>query len=206
MSEQPLRNEMHQYLDQIVTSQKYMLRQAEAELEKLNAYENPTAFELLCVRAFTHAYAGMNEAAISDLTALASQKEGQTPRILNKLAQVLLRQGGLDNISQVSDLSARVLSLPDSSQGDRWLAYHNMALACLSSKDYEGARAYETKALLESDDSRSRIVLNFVNSSQAPDAKDMELLSAAGPEHAPAKSPSSLPELSPVPLFIGMEH
>src|ERR1035441_9453449 len=71
MSEQPLRNEMHQYLDQIVTSQKYMLRQAEAELEKLNAYENPTAFELLCVRAFTHAYAGMNEAAISDLTALA---------------------------------------------------------------------------------------------------------------------------------------
>ena len=197
--------EMRGYLTSIVASQEYMLERTREEFAKLES-SDLTPLDLLTIRAFIHSYAGMHEAAIADLNAIAGRKEGQTARVLNKLAQELLRSGAENNVEQVHAISERVISLPASSSGERWLAYHNMALAHLAKQDLSNAETYEKKALSEVNDPRSHTVLEFIRSSRVPDSKNIAFFAAELSTGATTEGSQNLSLSTTVGFFAANER
>lgn len=150
-------------LERVVESQEYFAIAARTELNKLSEMLQPTPFDVLRCQAFVHAHAGMNDLADSELNALASQPEGQTPDILNKLAQVKLRRSREDDALEAKLAAERVLTLDGLTDGDKWLAHQNLGLAFLALGDVGAAETHANKALKHSDDQRTRDLITSIN-------------------------------------------
>ncbi|WP_339413606.1 hypothetical protein [Pseudomonas sp. EA_35y_Pfl2_R5] len=150
-------------LERVVESQEYFAVAARTELNKLSELLQPTPFDVLRCQAFVHAHAGMNDLAVSELNALASQSEGQTPDILNKLAQVKLRRSREDDALDAKLAAERVLALDGLADRDKWLAHQNLGLAFLALGDMEAAESHASKALEHSNDPRTYDLIASIN-------------------------------------------
>jgi tetratricopeptide (TPR) repeat protein len=158
-------------LNNVLRNQEYFIRAIRREIDGIAHKEVAavTTGDILHARAFTWAYAGLNELARHDLETLISQNETRTAQNVNKLAQVLIRMGGAENLEQaitLSKLSASELAKADS---EKWLAHHNLMLAYNGLGQRAEAVAAGDEALAIVDDPRTSAVVGALKSSNKPD-------------------------------------
>lgn len=156
-------------LEAIVASQEYFARLARDELEKLRSGKSFDEFETLRSQAFIHAHVGMNDLAARQLNALASESRGQTPAILNKLAQVQLRRLQPGDAEAAVAAASLVLGMESASSGDLWFAHHNIGLAKFALGNREEAEAHATQALQFVDDPRTHELMSAIESARIHD-------------------------------------
>lgn len=148
-----------EYLESIVTSQEYIARAARDELVRLREKPDAEPAAVMRASALIHAHAGINDQAIAQLNALVGEDGGASPELLNKLAQVRLRRQSEGDLASATAAASRVLELDDVSDGERWFAHQNLALAHWAGGDHEIALVHAEKAINLSDDPRTRAIL-----------------------------------------------
>jgi hypothetical protein len=148
-----------EYLENVVASQEYLARAARDELVRLREKPDAGPSDIMRASALIHAHAGINDQAIAQLNALVGEDGGERPELLNKLAQVRLRRQKKDDLASATAAASRVLELEDASQGDRWFAHQNLAVAHWAGGDRANALTHAEEAIKLVDDPRTRAIL-----------------------------------------------
>ncbi|MBX9661177.1 MAG: hypothetical protein K2X00_21685 [Nitrospiraceae bacterium] len=148
-----------EYLESIVISQEYLAQAARDELVRLREKPEADLATVMRASALIHAHAGINDQAIAQLNALVGEDGGKKPELLNKLAQVRLRRQSEGDIAGATAAASRVLELDHVSDGERWFAHQNLALAHWAGGDRENALSHAEEAISLIDDPRTRAIL-----------------------------------------------
>lgn len=142
----------------LIQSAEYYAQAMRREVASLEENANVTQLDVLRTRGFVFAFAGQDEAARHDLEAVVSQESGRTAKVLNKLAQVLVRIGGKDNLERAAELGEMAGGLAENSD-EKWHSLHNVALAKLGLGDDRSATKFAEQALAVRHDVRTNAVL-----------------------------------------------
>lgn len=147
-------------LQRLLDTHAYNQRYMEKYVADLDRTPSPTGLDLLTARAFVFAYAGQNDLAIAAFDALVSQKQGRTAWNLNKLAQLLSRRGGKEDLLRAEKLAESGLPLANNNVA-RWFSWHNLAAIRLQQMKYEAAADAAASGLKELADPRTQAMLDL---------------------------------------------